>query len=162
MGGTFSNAIAKIVIYIATATRYPDDAEWEARLQKHSDRRPTSWQTLEVPIELAKSILEIRNNTVYVLVDSIGTWLANLLEESEESWLKIENELLKSIQLCAVDITLVSEEVGWGIVPEYKLGRTFRDRLGSLSRKIGAIADAVYLVTGGYAVNLNQIGEKLP
>ncbi|MFN5965182.1 MAG: bifunctional adenosylcobinamide kinase/adenosylcobinamide-phosphate guanylyltransferase, partial [Pseudanabaena sp.] len=99
---------------------------------------------------------------VYVLVDSIGTWLANLLEESEESWLKIENELLKSIQLCAVDITLVSEEVGWGIVPEYKLGRTFRDRLGSLSRKIGAIADAVYLVTGGYAVNLNQIGEKLP
>ncbi|MFN5751973.1 MAG: bifunctional adenosylcobinamide kinase/adenosylcobinamide-phosphate guanylyltransferase, partial [Pseudanabaena sp.] len=33
---------------------------------------------------------------------------------------------------------------------------------GSLSRKIGAIADAVYLVTGGYAVNLNQIGEKLP
>ncbi|MCA6572775.1 MAG: bifunctional adenosylcobinamide kinase/adenosylcobinamide-phosphate guanylyltransferase [Pseudanabaena sp.] len=152
----------KSVIYIATATRYPDDAEWEARLQKHSDRRPTSWQTLEVPIELAKSILEIRNNTVYVLVDSIGTWLANLLEESEESWLKIENELLKSIQLCAVDITLVSEEVGWGIVPEYKLGRTFRDRLGSLSRKIGAIADAVYLVTGGYAVNLNQIGEKLP
>ncbi|MFN6068923.1 MAG: bifunctional adenosylcobinamide kinase/adenosylcobinamide-phosphate guanylyltransferase [Pseudanabaena sp.] len=152
----------KSVIYIATATRYPDDADWEARLQKHSDRRPTSWQTLEVPIELAKSILEIRNNTVYVLVDSIGTWLANLLEESEESWLKIENELLKSIQLCAVDITLVSEEVGWGIVPEYKLGRTFRDRLGSLSRKIGAIADAVYLVTGGYAVNLNQIGEKLP
>jgi adenosylcobinamide kinase/adenosylcobinamide-phosphate guanylyltransferase len=152
----------KSVMYIATATRYPDDAEWEARLQKHSDRRPTSWQTLEVPIELAKSILEIRNNTVYVLVDSIGTWLANLLEESEESWLKIENELLKSIQLCAVDITLVSEEVGWGIVPEYKLGRTFRDRLGSLSRKIGAIADAVYLVTGGYAVNLNQIGEKLP
>jgi len=152
----------KSVIYIATATRYPDDAEWEARLQKHSDRRPTSWQTLEVPIELAESILEIKSNTVYVLVDSIGTWLANLLEESEESWLKIENELLKSIQLCAVDITLVSEEVGWGIVPEYKLGRTFRDRLGSLSRKIGAIADAVYLVTGGYAVNLNQIGEKLP
>ena len=152
----------KNVIYIATATRYADDAEWESRLQKHSDRRPENWQTLEVPIELAKSILEIKSDSTYILVDSLGTWLANLLEESEESWVKIENELLEAIQVCAVDITFVSEEVGWGLVPEYKLGRIFRDRLGGLSRKIGAIADAAYLVTGGYAVNLTQIGERLP
>jgi len=151
----------KSVIYIATAARYPDDAEWEDRLQKHRDRRPDSWQTLEVPIELAKSILEIQDNT-YILVDSLGTWLANLLDYEEEAWVEIEQKLLASIQACAVDITFVSEEVGWGIVPEYKLGRIFRDRLGGLSRKIGAIADAVYLVTGGYAVNLTQIGEKLP
>ena len=151
----------KNVIYIATATRYLNDAEWEARLQKHCDRRPESWQTLEVPIELAQTILGIDCNH-YILVDSLGSWLANLLEEDEETWTKIENELLQSIQACAVDITFVSEEVGWGIVPEYKLGRIFRDRLGGLSRKIGAIADAVYLVTGGYAVNLTQIGERLP
>ncbi len=150
------------VIYIATATRYPDDAEWEARLQKHCDRRPENWQTLEIPVELAKSILEIQNDSTYILVDSLGTWLANLLEEDEESWVKIEKELLSTIQACEVDIAFVSEEVGWGIVPAYELGRTFRDRLGGLSRKIGAIADAVYLVTGGYAVNLTQIGERLP
>jgi len=151
----------KKVVYIATATRYPDDAEWEARLQKHSDRRLENWQTLEVPIELAPSILKIDRN-YYILVDSLGTWLANLLEQDEETWTKIEKELLQAIQVCAVDITFVSEEVGWGIVPEYKLGRIFRDRLGGLSRKIGAIADVVYLVTGGYAVNLTQIGERLP
>ena len=151
----------KSVIYIATATRYPDDAEWEERLQKHRDRRPENWQTLEVPIELAKSILEIQGDT-YILVDSLGTWLANFLDDDEETWLEIEQKLLESIQACAVDITFVSEEVGWGLVPEYKLGRIFRDRLGGLSRKIGAIADAVYLVTGGYAINLTQIGEKLP
>ncbi|MBD2188118.1 bifunctional adenosylcobinamide kinase/adenosylcobinamide-phosphate guanylyltransferase [Pseudanabaena mucicola] len=154
--------VQKNIIYIATATRYPDDTEWEARLQKHSDRRPESWQTLEVPIELAKSILKIEDQSAYILVDSLGTWLANLLEENEESWVKIENELLEAIQVCAVDITFVSEEVGWGLVPEYKLGRIFRDRLGGLSRKIGAIADVVYLVTGGYAVDLTQIGERLP
>ena len=156
----------KNVIYIATATRYPDDMEWEARLQKHSDRRPENWQTLEVPIELTKSIFEINlkinNNSVYILVDSLGTWLANLLEENDENWKEIENVLLTAIQTCEVDITFVSEEVGWGLVPEYKLGRIFRDRLGGLSRKIGAIADAVYLVTGGYAIDLTQIGERLP
>jgi adenosylcobinamide kinase/adenosylcobinamide-phosphate guanylyltransferase len=151
----------KPVIYIATATRYPDDAEWEERLQKHRDRRPQDWQTLEVPIELAQSILEIQDN-VYILVDSLGTWLANFLDCDQETWLEIEQKLLESIQACAVDITFVSEEVGWGLVPEYKSGRIFRDRLGGLSRKIGAIADAVYLVTGGYAINLTQIGEKIP
>ena len=152
----------KLVIYIATATRYPDDAEWEARLQKHSDRRPDSWHTLEVPIELVQSILDIKDHSAYILVDSLGTWLTNLLEYDEEAWTKIEDELLQAIQGCVVDITFVSEEVGWGIVPAYELGRKFRDRLGGLSRKIGAIADAVYLVTGGYAVNLTQIGERLP
>jgi adenosylcobinamide kinase/adenosylcobinamide-phosphate guanylyltransferase len=151
----------KNVIYIATATRYPDDIEWEARLQKHCDRRSENWQTLEVPIKLAQSILDIKDKN-YILVDSLGTWLANLLEHDEDAWIKIENELLEAIQACEVDITFVSEEVGWGLVPEYKLGRIFRDRLGGLSRKIGAIADAVYLVTGGYAVNLTQIGERLP
>ena len=84
------------------------------------------------------------------------------MEEDELAWSKIEVELLQAIQACTVDITFVAEEVGWGIVPEYKLGRILRDRLGGLSRKIGAISDVVYLVTGGYAVNLTQIGERLP
>ena len=151
----------KNVIYIATATRYANDAEWESRLQKHRDRRPESWQTLEVPVELTRNILEINEESNYILIDSLGTWLANLLEENEESWAKIEDELLQAIKAGLGDITFVAEEVGWGLVPEYKSGRIFRDRLGSLNRKIGEIADVVYLVTGGYAVNLTQIGERI-
>ena len=107
----------KNVIYIATATRYPHDAEWESRLQKHSDRRPENWQTLEVPIKLSKAILGIKSDSHYILVDSLGTWLANLLEEDELAWSKIETELLQAIQVCTVDITFVAEEVGWGLVP---------------------------------------------
>jgi adenosylcobinamide kinase/adenosylcobinamide-phosphate guanylyltransferase len=158
----------KNVIYIATAARYENDSEWDARLQKHRDRRPPEWQTQEVPIELTKAISELEANNhqnnleAYILIDSLGTWLANLLEQPEEIWQQTEQELLIAIQNCRLDITFVSEEVGWGIVPAYALGRQFRDRLGSLSRKIGAIADVVYLVTGGHAVNLSLIGEKLP
>jgi adenosylcobinamide kinase/adenosylcobinamide-phosphate guanylyltransferase len=46
-------------------------------------------------------------------------------------------------------------------VPAYPIGRLFRDRLGDLTRKIGAIADAVYLVTGGYVLNLSQLGQPI-
>jgi adenosylcobinamide kinase/adenosylcobinamide-phosphate guanylyltransferase len=151
----------KSVIYIATARQYADDAEWELRLQKHRDRRLDDWQTLEIPTALSQTILEINDFSAHVLVDSLGTWVANLLSEDEGSWLEIEKVLLTTIQACEFDLTFVSEEVGWGLVPEYKSGRIFRDRLGALSRNIGAIADVVYLVAGGYAVNLSQIGERL-
>jgi adenosylcobinamide kinase/adenosylcobinamide-phosphate guanylyltransferase len=70
-------------------------------------------------------------------------------------------ELLQSLHNSSVDIILVSEETGWGVVPAYPLGRLFRDRLGDLSRKIGTMADTVYLVTGGHALNLSQLGQRL-
>jgi adenosylcobinamide kinase/adenosylcobinamide-phosphate guanylyltransferase len=59
-------------------------------------------------------------------------------------------------------VILVAEETGWGVVPAYATGRLFRDRLGHLIRRVGAIAHTVYLVTGGYAVNLSEIGIPLP
>ncbi|MEE3715249.1 bifunctional adenosylcobinamide kinase/adenosylcobinamide-phosphate guanylyltransferase [Tumidithrix elongata RA019] len=151
----------KSIIYIATASSKVDDPEWQNRLDDHRDRRPYDWQTWEVPIALAAA-LESAEASSYVLVDALGTWLANVLEQDQTTWQKTEQELIAAIKACEADITLVSEEVGWGVVPAYELGRRFRDRLGSLSRKIGVIADVVYLVTGGYAVDLTQIGERLP
>ena len=47
-------------------------------------------------------------------------------------------------------------------IPDAKTIWLFRDRLGSLVRHIGAIADAVYLATGGYALNLTALGTPLP
>ena len=55
---------------------------------------------------------------------------------------------------------LVAEETGWGVVPSYPTGRLFRDRLGTLTRQIGAIAHATYLVTAGYALNLTDLGTR--
>jgi adenosylcobinamide kinase / adenosylcobinamide-phosphate guanylyltransferase len=151
----------KTIIYIATASNKIADPEWQNRLDDHRDRRPEHWQTWEVPIALAAA-LESAEANGYILVDALGTWLANVLDQDLIAWQKTEQELLGAIKACEADVTLVSEEVGWGVVPAYELGRTFRDRLGSLSRKIGAIADVVYLVTGGYAVDLTRIGERLP
>lgn len=151
----------KSVIYIATAKSDPEDAEWQARLANHQQRRPTAWQTLEVPYTLAETIRQAQPHN-YLLVDALGTWLVNFLDCDELSWERTTSELLDAVKSCPSDIAIVSEEVGWGVIPAYESGRRFRDRLGALSRQLGAIADAVYLVTGGYAVNLTTIGERLP
>ncbi|WP_026087643.1 bifunctional adenosylcobinamide kinase/adenosylcobinamide-phosphate guanylyltransferase [Chlorogloeopsis fritschii PCC 9212] len=151
----------KAVIYVATATQNSADREWQQRIQRHQQRRPQNWSTLEVPVELSTTLTKAKANTC-ILIDSLGTWVANLLFEEEESWENTVQDLLKTIELVTVDMIFVAEETGWGVVPAYPVGRTFRDRLGNLVRRLGAISEAVYLVTGGYVLNLSTLGTPLP
>ncbi len=152
----------KTVVYIATAID-PDvaDPEWEARIRHHQQRRPATWRTLVASIDLVKTI-ESTSATDCLLIDSLGAWVANLLDRSDAQWQDRSQELLTCLATIPATTIVVAEETGWGVVPAYLSGRLFRDRLGMLSRQIGAIADAVYLIAGGHALNLSQLGTKLP
>ncbi|MEI2577255.1 bifunctional adenosylcobinamide kinase/adenosylcobinamide-phosphate guanylyltransferase [Scytonema sp. PRP1] len=149
------------VIYVATAVENSDDQEWQQRIQQHKERRPQDWMTLEVPYELSAVLAEAKPNICH-LVDSLGTWVANFLEQDELTWQNIVQEFLETVQLVAADMIFVAEETGWGVVPAYPTGRTFRDRLGSLVRQLGGISQEVYLVTGGHVLNLSVLGSPLP
>jgi adenosylcobinamide kinase/adenosylcobinamide-phosphate guanylyltransferase len=153
--------LGKSVVYVATASVEPADLEWQARIERHQRRRPVEWTTLQVPVDLASTI-HAAAQTDCLLVDSLGTWLANLLEQDAALWESTLKQLLESLEQSVSDVILVAEETGWGVVPAYPLGRTFRDRLGSLVRQVSAIADPVYLVTGGYVLNLSVLGSPLP
>ena len=149
------------VLYIATSINNPDDLEWQKRIQQHCDRRPPHWQLQEVPNALAEAISETPPNHC-ILIDSLGTWLANQLEQTADEWQHTEATLLETLQNSTERIILVSEEVGWGVVPAYPAGRLFRDRLGTLARRIGVLADQVYLVTTGYALDIKALGQPIP
>ena len=150
-----------LATYVATATIDPTDTEWQARIARHQSRRPATWTTLQVPVDLAATI-QAATPCQCLLVDSLGTWVANLLEQDDDTWERTLQNLLEILQLCAADVILVAEETGWGVVPAYPSGRTFRDRLGMLVRRIGAIANPVYLVTCGRVLNLSHLGIPLP
>ncbi|MDA0268249.1 MAG: bifunctional adenosylcobinamide kinase/adenosylcobinamide-phosphate guanylyltransferase [Cyanobacteria bacterium] len=154
-------ASGQSVVYVATAISNPADPEWQARLVAHRQRRPPGWRTLEVPVELAEA-LGTGNAQDYWVVDSLGTWLANGLDQSDPDWQQTQTQLLLALQQRRQAVVMVAEETGWGVVPAYPLGRTFRDRLGSLTRAVGAIADAVYLVVAGYAVDIRKLGQPVP
>lgn len=150
------------VIYVATARIDREDAEWVARISEHQRRRDRSgWTTMEVPVELAGALARGPSDTC-LLVDSLGTWVANLLESDETVWQQHQQELLQEAIDFAGRVIFVAEETGWGVVPAYPLGRKFRDRLGTLVRRLGAIADPVYLVTCGRVLNLSLLGHPLP
>jgi adenosylcobinamide kinase / adenosylcobinamide-phosphate guanylyltransferase len=154
-------------VYIATSINNPDDLEWQMRIQQHRDRRPSHWQLQEVPNALAEAIAAHQESTQTqshrcILIDSLGTWLANQLEQSAEQWQATEAALLDTLQHSTQRIILVSEEVGWGVVPAYPAGRLFRDRLGTLVRRIAILANRVYLVTAGYALDIKALGQPVP
>ncbi|NDJ19551.1 bifunctional adenosylcobinamide kinase/adenosylcobinamide-phosphate guanylyltransferase [Myxacorys almedinensis A] len=152
--------VQKSVIYVATARPQLDDREWQARLDLHRQRRPHHWKTWAVESDLP-SIFLGATETDCLLIDSLGTWLANVLEQDDEMWQHNLKTFLQNLRNAKSDVILVAEETGWGVVPAYPLGRLFRDRLGHLIRCVGTIADTVYLVTGGHVLNLSQLGFPL-
>lgn len=157
---TLAQSMAKPVVYVATAFKDKEDKEWLDRIQLHQQRRPSSWQTLEISTQLSEFLLSVAPPQC-LLIDSLGTWVANFLDQDTDTWNQTLEGLISSLQHTAVDVILVAEETGWGVVPAYPVGRLFRDRLGKLVRHVGAISSPVYLVTGGHVLNLSVLGQPL-
>ncbi len=149
------------VRYVATSLVDPSDREWQARLEQHRQRRPASWEVWEVPHQLPAAIDRATDRDC-LLIDSVGTWLANFLEVDTNTWETHCHALHHSLQTTPARVILVSEETGWGVVPAYPLGRQFRDRLGQLSRQLIALCDRADLVVGGRVLNLTQLGQPIP
>lgn len=150
----------KSVTYIATAKADKSDREWQAKILKHQQRRPATWKTLNLTTNLA-SYVDRALASECLLIDSLGTWVANFLASDCLQWQQICDFLLFSLENTSASVILVGEETGWGVVPAYPLGRLFRDRLGTLSRRVGNVVDTTYLVAGGHVINLSILGEPL-
>lgn len=159
-GEYLANKSQKSVIYIATAQKIENDEEWTLKIKKHQERRPKNWQTWEIPVDLPLTIEQISEDNC-ILIDSLGTWVANCLEEEESNWQIQVDKLIFSLENTSGKIILVAEETGWGVIPAYAQGRLFRNRLGKLIRFVGSMANTVYLIVGGYAVDVSKIGIKL-
>ena len=108
------------ITYIATAMRDPSDPDWQDRLQRHRDRRPATWRTEEVTHALAIALRQPPPDHG-ILIDSLGTWLANHLELGDEDWQAQQDELIEALVAVGDRAIVVAEETGWGVVPAYAL-----------------------------------------
>jgi adenosylcobinamide kinase/adenosylcobinamide-phosphate guanylyltransferase len=137
-------------VYIATAQAFDD--EMRARIATHRERRPEGWVTVDAPMNVAEAIRAAPPGAP-VLVDCLTLWLTNLMlaEADLESATK---GLLESCAAAGGPVVLVSNEVGWGIVPESALGRRFRDEAGALHQRVAAQADRVVLMVAGLSVTV--------
>ena len=133
--------------YIATAEAWDD--EMRARIAQHQADRGPDWTTWNAPQGTAATLAKIPADQV-VLLDCATLWLTNhLLADAD---IAAESAtLLAALGTCASPVVVVSNEVGWGIVPENALARAFRDHQGRLNQQIAAQAGLVVGGDGGSA-----------
>jgi adenosylcobinamide kinase / adenosylcobinamide-phosphate guanylyltransferase len=139
------------VIYIATGEAR--DAEMRERIVHHRLRRPAGWRTVEEPLALAAALAREAAPHTCLLADCLTLWLSNVMLAKREDEI---DKLLETLPALPGRVILVSNEVGWGIVPENELARRFRDEQGRLNQRIAALADNVTLVTAGLPLVLKH------
>lgn len=156
-----ASASGRSVVYLATGPQLPDDADWQRRLERHRRRRPPQWRCLEVGAELAPALSQLGSEQI-ALIDSLGTWVAAWLDCDRLDWQHRCQELREALRRCAAPQLLVSEQVGWGVVPSSAAGGRFRTRLAELEQRLMADASVAWLVVAGRALDLFQLSLPVP
>jgi len=170
-----------VPVYIATATAL--DNEMRSRIAHHQQLRSSNWHLLECPIALDKLLLSeaqyiSQDPPRHYLIDCLTLWLNNIIYQYDQQLLAanyeptraqyekisagIENtitdfiEQLSAFKNTNINITLVSNEVGLGIIPLGIISRLFLDHCGRLNQKVAQLADRVTLITAGLPLDLKS------
>lgn len=157
------------VTYIAPLT--VTDEEMRVRVEAHQARRPASWRTLETTDPVAA--LASLEPTATVLLDSIGTWVSEVLwragalddagsgptatadhAAAVATLLHAIGAFAEAAAARAGTTVVVGEEAGWGPVPPTPATRRWLDALGDATQRCSARADHVLLVVAGRTLEL--------
>ena len=154
--------------YVATCPG-PDamaDSELQDRIDRHQqDRREKGWATVEEQTDIRGAIDRFYEREV-LLIDCLTLWINNLLHRAdgnlnEDDIVQHCEQLIDSCRSHPGTILLVTNEVGLGVVPEYSLGRRFRDLLGRCNQVVAAAAHEVVLVTCGIPLTIKNVNHDM-
>ncbi|HOI51354.1 MAG TPA: bifunctional adenosylcobinamide kinase/adenosylcobinamide-phosphate guanylyltransferase [Azonexus sp.] len=153
------------VVYVATAESR--DGEMVRRIAHHRARRPADWGCVEEPLYLATRLRELAAPDSCLLVDCLTLWLSNLLFAGRAAAQAETGEaiscplfagetaaLVETLPQLPGQVILVSNEVGWGIVPMHPVSRLFADEQGRLNQRVAAVCERVTLVAAGLPLTL--------
>jgi adenosylcobinamide kinase / adenosylcobinamide-phosphate guanylyltransferase len=133
-------------VYVATAQAFDD--EMSARIATHQKRRDERWRTVDAPFDLPAAIAAHGNEGRPVLIDCLTLWLSNVMLAGKDSSAELQR-LVAVLREVRGPVVIVSNEVGFGIVPDNALAREFRDAQGRVNMAIAEIADRAVLIAAG-------------
>jgi len=158
-----------------------DDPEMARRIARHRAGRPADVRVIETAGY--PDWLDDVSPDVCLLVDCLGTILGGVMldapgdpepgdadgtentgctSEETEAWATARADALVDALIVRPGPTVVvSNEVGWGVVPAFPSGRLFRDLLGRENRRLADAADRAWLIVAGRAIDLTALGQEL-
>lgn len=155
-----AESLASRRLYVATCP--VTDDEMAQRIERHRLARcERQWQTVEEQLDLA-GVLRAHAQYPVILVDCVTLWINNLMYQAEREGRRIDEGavadhvrgVLDGAALCCGNVIFVTNEVGWGIVPENAQARCYRDLVGRANQILAARADNVTLLCCGIPLQL--------
>lgn len=143
------------VTYVATAVAF--DAEMQDRIGRHRADRPAGWVTVEEPVDVPAAVRGA--GTPVVLLDCLGVWVNNLMfhDWPDDRILQAADDLLAAARARSGTVILVTNEVGFGIVPDGALSRRYRDVLGWVNQRCAHGSDEAALIVSGLPLTLKGV-----
>ena len=109
------------------------------RIERHIKRRGNTWKTIEGFKNLISLVKNDIDSTDVILFDCITNFVSNFIE---------------FIRSKKTDCVFVTNEIGSGLVPDYPLGRHFRDICGRINQLVAKNSDEAYLAVSGIKVKI--------
>ncbi len=149
-----ADATATRRFFVATAEALDD--EMRSRIAHHRAARPAEFETVEEPVGLCAALESLSGRADLVVLDCLTLWVSNLLGLglSDDAILTDAGALADTLTHASFRSIVVTDEVGWGIVPEHAVARRFRDLLGWTNQKVARVADEVLLMAAGYPIRI--------
>ncbi|ASN79943.1 bifunctional adenosylcobinamide kinase/adenosylcobinamide-phosphate guanylyltransferase [Deinococcus ficus] len=143
------------VTYVATGVAF--DAEMQDRIGRHRADRPAGWVTVEAPVDVPAAVREA--GTPVVLLDCLSVWVNNLMfhDWPDDQILQAADDLLAVARARSGTVILVTNEVGFGIVPDGALSRRYRDVLGWVNQRCAHGSDEAALIVSGLPLTLKGV-----
>ena len=137
------------IVYVATARAL--DEEMAERIAHHRARRSPDWRTVEVRTDLAA---HVASDSRTVLIEDLTLLLSNHMEVDTSTAEVLTVREVEDVLALSMNVILVSNEVGMGLVPETPLGRAFRDALGRVNQHAASLCAEVYFVVAGLPLRM--------
>ena len=122
--------------------------------------RPKEWKTVEGTYNLHEAVSQSK----YYLLDCLSVLTSNIMFDMTEGYKNIPTEIQQDVEkkvmteiellndkVRAVNgsLVMVTNEVGYSIVPDNHVARVYRDILGRVNQRVASLCDEVYLVVCG-------------
>lgn len=156
-------------VVLAAAGLATDD-EMTRRIARHQAERPSDVNVLE--IDDPDRWLDRVEDSACLIVDCLGTLVSRLMDDTGllhevpagDAEAKLEervNALIDALLARGGRTIVVTNEVGWGVVPVASSGRVFRDVIGRANARLVDAADAAWLVVCGRTIDLRTHAKEV-
>lgn len=140
-------------VFVATYRSDAHDSEMMERVRRHRAERP-AWRTLEAPHDVAASLGQLVPRPSGVILDCLTLWASARFAESDDAITTAWSAQLSEFKAASWPTVIVSNELGWSLVPADAPSRRFRDLAGVLAQLTAAAADNAWLMVAGCPLRL--------